>query len=389
MDTPLKNIDCPSCGGLLRQSEGMTVASCSYCGVRYFVGDMPEPRYVLPVCMDRRQAAEVLLDGIRAVEKAEMFEGGMVAADFRKSVHLVSETLYFVPFFRYTALRIGTAPQQREDEVVVHREFVGEEKQQMELHSQVELRYKLETKTVLSESCMVVPGLDLGAEASRLWGLSRLLGERDFTGGGHSDFEPWDRRQMESKGTVLSPLRTGAEVLAFCRSQMGGKRSRRRSDLSLEPGYTKPERVGEVPPGTALNPLGIEKTVSMDFESLDFHVDVLDDRVSLHFCPLWRMKMEYRGRMLSAAVDAHRGTLLSLEVPLVPVPPRITPILRCAFYSTVAGLAVSATPKWCPFPVQAVHALGTVLVAVAGWHAWRDLSRRESGPIPLTMVVEP
>lgn len=387
MADEVRNIGCPDCGGVLNVARGETVTRCDYCGGKFFSPDHLEPSYLLPPAISRDAVGECVRRGMKTLGGVKT-EGDVqfyVDPAFMRNATLSEAVLYFVPFFRYSAIRAGTAPFKQERDVRHHIQLAGEQGADSKLSEQIEIRYKMETKVVLSEVGMVIPAVDAGAGRSTQWGLKELLDESRFVSGSSLPFEPFRRDRAEREGIVLQPFRSCADVKARCREMYRTQRKKTREEVEGVPrGERRIQAEASDHPLETLGRLGIFSSTSMDYDAIDYSTDIVDDRVAVYYCPLWKLTLKYGGKRYDAFVDAARGRLLSLEVKVGgPVRPHGLFLKALLFGQAGAlGLVLAALYKPGFFGFAGFLVVAFLLLL------YRDASRSVPGELPGVKVLD-
>jgi hypothetical protein len=285
-------------------------------------------------------------------------------------------------------LRVGTAPDNREDDVRTNTDLEVGDKGVVQAQTTLEVRYKVESKVVLAEVGLVLPALDFGADRARQWGLDRLVNERDFLSGRLPAGEPFRRESLSGRAIVLNPYRSADEVLAQCRDQFGYRKTTREADLSGGL-YTAPDGQSRQRfAGWTRSAFGVETSYSMDHEAIAYGAGIVGDRVDLYWCPLWRIDLEYQDRRYAAFVDGTRGGLISLEVPSAgpPLPWRL-------WWTALAGGQLVGGVYWAVGNLPAFggrdlfYGLAALVALGAAAGFYREMQRLEPAPAASTKVL--
>ncbi|MBP7867369.1 MAG: hypothetical protein KA419_15650 [Acidobacteria bacterium] len=388
MPGEVRNVGCPDCGGVLNVARGETVTRCDYCGGKFFSPDHLEPSYLVPPVVSREAVGECVRRGMKALGGV-MTDGDVhfyVSPAFLRNATLSETVLYFVPFFRYSAIRAGTTPFKQERDVRHHVQLTGDQRGEGQLSEQIEIRYKLETRVVLSEVGMVIPAVDAGAGRSTQWGLRELLDESRFLSGSSLPLEPFRRERAEREGIVLQPFRSCADVKARCREMYRTQRTKtreevegvprgRRGDPSFDPSDRPLETLGR---------LGVFSSTSMDYDAIDYSTDIVDDRVAVYYCPLWKVTLKHDGKRYEAFMDAARGRLLSLEVKVGgPVRPHGL-FLKALLLGQANALGFWLASLYKP----SFFGLAGFLVLASLLLLYRDAARSVPGELPSVKVLD-
>lgn len=383
----IRNASCPGCGGVLDLTRGNSVLTCGFCGGQFFSEEHREPCYLIRPAIDAHRASEKVHRAIRSAGAALRREGAAFALDegFAHSATLAGTTLYFIPYFRYSAFRVGTAPCKEDSDVKSHVTVVGdEERGPVTLTRQVEICYKLESKVVVSEVGLVIPAVDAGGRRSLQWGIPDLLNEAAFTAGSNLPLTPFDREAAEREGTVLNPFRSCSDVMARCREMYRSRRKKTRLEVEGVPSALPPGLTAERERSLENLPrLGIFHTLTMDHDEIDYETDNVDERVMLYYAPLWKVTVRYGGRTWDAYVDAIRGRIMSLEAPVGSAPPPLRLMASALALGQFGGLGLWASSGAPP------HVQGLVGLAVLGMGVWlfRECLRLKGEEISTVKVL--
>jgi hypothetical protein len=392
-ETGVRNLGCPECGGVLDKPEGGRVTECAFCRSRFFVDWSAESRYVLPRHLDRSQAARQLRQELqRQAGRRRTGDGVLLDARFFSKAVPNAFHLYYVPFFRYSGLKVGTSPTRHEDNVRQVTELGDPNQGEPALRTELQLEYKIESKVVLAEVAMVLPALHLSGEKSRQWGLGVLLGEDDFHAGSGLEFLPFRREDLEQEGMVLTPYRSPLEALQMCRRMYAFRRRRTRREVEKTGGELGRGALGGSRPaermGAGTGRFGIRETYTMDYESIEYQAGIVGDGIGVYYCPVWRVELSYDGRVFEAFVDGCRSRVLSMEIP---VQGRARP-WRLYGKSLAGGLGTGLL--WTILTdfqffdrIPLLYSLAIVFFMGAAWWIFQELTALDLGPLPSTKVL--
>jgi len=387
----IRNLGCPECGGILRRVEGFRSAECSFCNGKFFVDWPMESRYVLHQTLDKRQAGELLRKSIKQyLPSLRKKDGLLLDTQFVGHAKPARYQLYFVPFFRYSGLKVGTSPTKKEDMIRETTEFGNASMGEPPIRSQVEVRYKIESKVILAEVGMVLPALHLSGDKSRQWGLDALLKEDDFFLGENFRCQPFDREELEERGTVLTPFRSPAEALEMCRNLYKSKRKKTRKELERskiglerKTGY---ENFGGR--GSRHGRFSVGESFIMDHDEIEYRADIIGDGISMFYCPVWKIELFFRNKIYEAYIDAGRGRVLSVEVPVAGRPKPWSLYWKSLVIGQVFGV--------CWYAVGAIEEISHLLVLYGAlsmfflgalYLIYQDLSALDFGPLPAMKVI--
>ncbi|MBN2432388.1 MAG: hypothetical protein JXQ27_13010 [Acidobacteria bacterium] len=391
-ESGVRNLGCPDCGGVLDKPEGGRVAVCSFCHNRFFIDWNAEARYVLPRHLDRRQAAQQLRQELQRLAGRRRY-GDRVATDTRFFSRAAPNSfqLYYVPFFRYSGLKVGTSPTRKEDGVRQITELGDPNQGEPALRTELQLEYKIESKVMLAEVALVLPALHLGGDKSRQWGLDALLSEDDFYAGSGLEFLPFQRAELEQEGVVLTPYRSPFETLQMCRHMYAFRRTRTRDEVErsgdeLGRGALGGTRAADRP-ASGRGRFGVREIFTMDYESIDYQAGIVGDGIAVYYCPVWRVELAYEDRVFEAFVDGCRSRVLSLEVPVQASakPWRLFgKALAGGLITALFWTALSGMDFFDRIPL--FYSLGIGVFLAAAWWVFRELSTMELGPVPGSKV---
>lgn len=389
--TTIRNLGCPQCGGVLDKPEGSNLARCVFCDGQFFVEWRMEPRYILPVQLPREEVGNLVRDALRRIPPRVELEGENILLDtrFTRGARPVKMQLYYVPFFRYAGMKVGTSPTRLEDNVVTHNELGDPSQGEAALRTLVEIQYKVESKVLVAEIGMVLPGLNLGAERSRQWSLDTLLGEDDFHVAHSFPAHPFRRSELEHTGTVLTPGREAEEVLAMCRRMYAVRRKKTRRDLDAENPVCVRNRNGGWSGAPRLQGrMGIEYSYHMDHDEIDYHADIVGDGVSLYYCPVWKVDLSYNDRLWEVYVDAARRKLLSLEVPVRGRRRPWSLARKSLLGGQVLGWWWFAAARMAHLPViDLFYSLGAFLFLGVGYMFYKEVAGMNLAPVESSRIL--
>jgi|GEM_PF-5598822 len=390
-ETGVRNLGCPDCGGVLDTSQGGRVAVCSFCHGRFFVDWDAAARYVLPRHLDRRQAARQLRQELQR-QAGRRRPGGRVLTDpdFFHQAAPNSFQLYYIPFFRYSGLKVGTSPTHKEDGVRQITELGDPNQGQPALRTELQLEYKIESKVVLAEVALVLPALHLDGDKSRQWGLNALLSEDDFYAGSGLEFLPFERAALEQEGVVLTPYRSPGEALQMCRRMFAFHRTRTRDEVERTGGELGRGALGGLSPAGRAGGgrYGVREIFTMDYDTIDYQAGIIGDGIAVYYCPVWRVELAYGGRVFEAFVDGCRSRVLSLEVPVQGTSKPWRLFGKSLAGGLVTGLLWTAMGELEFFDrIPLFYIVGIVAFLGAAWWVYRELSTMDLGPVPASKVL--
>ncbi len=247
---------CPSCGGALAVADGARLVTCRYCGGRSLAlvpGALPRLVVAEQISADqaRRRAVEILADA-------------PIPAAVRARPGVADLTLCFVPFYEYTAVRLGafrlTAPPEEEEGANHGGDGVAT--------LRLTLRGKAAEDSRVIEQAMtrIVPACDLAA-----LGLEHIPLERMRQEARALAIQPYDPMALQRKATVFAPTRDAAQYLAQMQTRA---------------------------------PLATDRT------------RVVEPRLIILFYPVWLIRYRYGGRLYEIALDGVTGLVLRGRAPV-------------------------------------------------------------------------
>ena len=341
----LTHLGCPSCGGALTVAEGQRLVTCRYCGGRN-LALIPDaiPRAVIELGVTAEHA--------RAHAERYLWQAP-VAPALRGRVHLQPPLLCYVPFYEFTATRIGSFRLPEETPPPLLRAGVAGEAptdRALGLARQSQGKGQEETRVIQQGFTRVGPACDLGA-----LGLERIPLERMRQEATGLALQPFDPLVLQSRATVFVPTKP-------------------------------PERFTE--------DLQFRVMVQAD------RTAVIEQRLTVLYYPVWLTRYRYLGRVYEIALDGVTGTILRGRAPVD---------IRPAVVITVAGLALAALcfgrpthallvgsgpGHWLIGTVGAVLGLTlggamALLIAVIGWSAFRQGGEIHLEPSTDSALLDP
>ncbi|HTX54134.1 MAG TPA: hypothetical protein VMD08_12025 [Candidatus Baltobacteraceae bacterium] len=254
--TPLA---CPSCGGALVVAEGERIVLCRYCGGRSLA--------LISGAIPRTVVGEqVTADQARATA-ARILAQAPVPPQLRGRIGLRDLTLCFVPFYEFTAIRLGAfllttppakdEPEQASDHVEdLRRAMRGEAAE--------------ETRVIEQSVTRVTPACDLAA-----LGLEHIPLERMRQEAHPLPLQPYDPIALQRKATVFAPTLSAAQVMDRMQARVALKTDRTR---------------------------------------------MVEPRLTILYYPVWLARYRCFGRLYEIALDGVTGAVLRGRAPVeIPV----------------------------------------------------------------------
>jgi len=253
------HLNCPSCGGILN-SRAERVVNCRYCGQRNLVL-IPDwiPSYFIKPKLD-------LTDARRAMVK--LFKDEEVEQGLLKNARFESAELFFVPIYQIVGRRVGTFLSTKQTEASwttkTQTRTVGLTTiTTTQLVKQPEM--EPDTKVILSDMVRGIPAVELED-----WGIDRLNPETVIFN--HKTIlEIYQRDKLERLGTVLEPRFSPNERLEW---------------LYKAGGLTERD-----------------------------NTEIIDQRISLIYYPVFRVGWRYQGRAYKTTIDGITGDILFARAP--------------------------------------------------------------------------
>jgi DNA-directed RNA polymerase subunit RPC12/RpoP len=295
-------IGCPRCGGALEISEGAALVRCAYCGGAFLARARGATiRFLAPARVTPEIAERAVRDILREPERP---------SDLATGATRVATELFYVPFWRFRATFIGRVRGKRD--VFVRKPVAvvqGGDPETGGTGMRFEMKeVKVGTEDVVEEiqevwkaSITASPLDDLGiprlsSRRQMAGGLARLsAGTGEIPGLALAGDGPWD-------GTLIDPM-------------IGLPDARREADEVFE---------------------RFVRGRGAELAERELVHERLQERESLIFYPVYRVRFQYRGRLFDAAVDGLEGRLVRAVVP-----GRSGPLWE-AFVAIAGGLGLGA-----------------------------------------------
>jgi hypothetical protein len=272
----LTHLGCPSCGGALSIAEGQRIVTCRYCGGRN-LALVPDaiPRLVI--------APGIAADRARATAE-QCLAGAAVPPLLRRRGRIQSLTLCYVPFYEFTAVRIGSFVLRNATPSLAKDGDDPPEPAESPEGVQEHLRGRRpdETRVVQHGVARVAPACDLAT-----LGLERIPLERMRQEAARLALQPYDPLALQREATVFAPT-------------VSAERFREASESRM--------------------------TLASDRTGL------IERRLTIVYYPVWLARYRYLGRLYDIALDGVTGAILRGRAPMD---------VRRAWAVTVAGLAVA------------------------------------------------
>jgi|GEM_PF-2306243 DNA-directed RNA polymerase subunit RPC12/RpoP len=295
----VRAIGCSHCGGALEISEGAALVRCSYCGSAFLARTRGGTiRFLAPARVAPGVAEATVRALLRAPERADLAAGAT----------RVATELFYVPFWRFRATFLGRVRGKRD--VFVRKPVAVV---QGDGESTGGVRFEMKEVKVGTE--------DVTEEIQEIWkasitaspledlGIPRLSSRRQMPGGlvrlsaGAGEIPglalagdgPWD-------GTLIDPM-------------IEAEDARREADEIFE---------------------RFVRGRGAELAERRLVCERLQERESLVFYPVYRVRFQYRGRLFDAAVDGLEARLVRAVLP-----GRSSP-LRGAFVAIAGGLGLGA-----------------------------------------------
>lgn len=239
----LHTLACSSCGGSLAGVGRHRILNCRFCGSALILVDTDfMPRYLVPAIP--KTAA------VSAVRK--LLDRPELPDRFAREAYLREGKLYYIPFYEFTARRMGTRTSVYE---TTRRDGTVDK--------------KVDTAVHLNDFTRVFSSVTLDA-----WGLEDLTIVRNSGAYAKLPLHLFNEIEANRKGVVLAPAKTRDDILQRLR---------------------EPKLLSAM--------------------TLDDQLEIAETRFSMVYYPVWAVKFMYDGRLYSAYVDGATGDLLRARAP--------------------------------------------------------------------------
>ncbi len=302
-ESTVQGLGCPSCGGALDVSSGLRVVQCPYCET---------PLLAVSEIGIRRWSVRPELDASRARQVAREWLGRGWSRDrrLRREAIQGEALLAFLPFFRMQADAVGFALGTEE-----RRRTVGSGKRRRTETYEVDVE-----RSVAKSFDRTYPAVDVAE-----WGVQKIDLRDDR-------LVPYDLENLRSLGMVFPPTGSEAEIR---------QAARLRVENSSEPGR------------------GLKK-VRFRF------LEILRERFSLIYYPLWIIRYSFEGRSYQILVDAEDASLVYGKAPGNDLYRAVSMVA-----SQAAALFVATTlVRLIGVNLGGLAAMGAVVAGVLWW-GWR------------------
>src|SRR5262245_10926617 len=356
----VRAIGCPQCGGALEISEGAALVRCAYCSGAFLARTRGGTiRFLAPARVAPEVAEATVRELLRAPERP---------SDLATSATRVATELFYVPFWRFRATFIGRVHGKRD---IMARKPVAVSQGDSDMGGGG-VRFEMKEVRVgteeVSEEIQEIWKASITASPLEELGVPRLSARRQMPGGlarlsagggelpglGLAGDGPWD-------GTLIDPM-------------IPSEDARRDADEIFE---------------------RFVRGRGAELYDKQLVYERFQERESLVFYPVYRVRFQYRGRLFDAAVDGLEGRLVRAVLPARALPLTAPLVALAAGLGFAAGVLLRAIA----IPSAALMSLSTpgerraagVLLAgvlVVGAFVLRALARR-SGREEDDVIVTP
>jgi hypothetical protein len=262
----IKHINCPTCGGTLGVGGMERLVKCRYCE-NWSLVDGPDmvPEYYIKPGLEEKDARRIL----QRFLTQPAFPDSLL-----KSSRFHSARLFFVPYYEFSARRLGTMihkevqssiPRMKADYQGPIGSSTGMTRS-FRSYNYGEKKDSVDTRVVMGDVFRIEPATRLSEWALEESDLSALRSDKEGV------LEPANRRKMEKLGRIYDATRDMESILGSMTS----------SHLSSR---------------------------------LEDNTEMAEARVKKIFYPVWRVKYQHQGRLFGATLDGVTGKIMAARAP--------------------------------------------------------------------------